>query len=264
MKKLLLSLLLCSTTAVAAPGDVEVFTASAHGSLTIGADGSVQDVELDSHASLGEGILDGYEQRVRQWRFEPVLESGTPVVAKARVHLSLAATRTKGTPGARFTIRRARFLDASGESHAGWGTRPAHPVYPAIALREGVGAQVVVMVQLDAQGRPAKVAAEQLELLGVPAGRSNLGRLAGQFRSSAEQVAAKWTFQGQREGDVLRVPIRYRPGGMAGGWVLTVVQPVELPEWAAQERERQQAVELGYDGVATAARFKLLTPLDGT
>lgn len=263
MKTLVLSLLLAAAPVLATPPEVQVYTARAEGSLVIGTDGRVLDVELSSDANLGTGVLEGYEQRVRAWRFEPIIEDGRPVNAKGRLQLSLVAAREKGNPTATFGIRGAQFLDPAVASVKADGPRLAQPGYPENAYRAGAGARVTLLVKIDGQGRPARVATERLELLGVATGQSHQRNLATQFRRSAEQVAAKWTFSGHAEGELLRVPVWYSTEQWARGWVPTTMQAVELPEWAELELAKEQATDLIAGGAATAARFKLLTPLDG-
>jgi hypothetical protein len=261
MKKLLLSLLLAASPVFASSPDVQIYTARAEGSLTIGADGRVLDVELTSEASLGTGVLEGYEQRVRSWRFEPIVEDGQPVNAKGLMRLSLVARREKGDDMATFAIRGVQFLDPPGKATE-W-PRLAQPSYPSNALKAGAGAEVMLLLKLDAQGRVQSAATEQLALLGVATRQAHQANLAAQFRRSAEKIAMEWTIGGQPDGQVVRVPVRYTTDRWARGWAPTAMQPVELPEWAVLELTAKQATELSAGGVATAGQFKLLTPLDG-
>ena len=263
MNKLLLSLLLAAVPAFAATPDVQIYTARVEGSLTIGADGRVLDVELTSKASLGTGVLEGYKQRVRAWRFEPIIEGGRPVNAKGLMQLSLVAAREKGNDTATFGIRGVQFLDPPDASGAQQWPRLAQPTYPTNALRANVGAELMLLLKLDAQGRVMSVATERMSLLGVATRQSHQRNLATQFSRSAERVAAGWTIPGQPEGQVVRVPVRYHTDSWAGGWAPTTMQVLELPEWAVLELATAQATELGAGGTATAAEFKLLTPIDG-
>ncbi len=262
MNRFLLSLLLAASPVPAATPAVQVYTARAEGSLTIGADGRVLDVELTSDANLGKGVLDSYEERIRAWRFEPIVEGGQPVNAKGRMHLYLVAAREKGNPTATFGVRSVRFLDPPGTLLYDQRSTLVAPGYPSNALRAGVGAEVMLLVKLDAQGRVQRVATEQLALLGVATRQSHQANLAAQFRRAAEKAVAQWTITGHPDGQVLRVPVRFsvdrRPG-----WIPTAMQPVDLPEWAVLERATEQVAQLSDGGVATAGQFKLLTPLDG-
>lgn len=263
MNRLMLSLLLAASPVLAATPDVQVYTARAEGSLTIGADGRVLDVELSSDGSLGTGVLDGYEERIRAWRFEPIVEDGQPVNAKGLMQLSLVAAREKGNRTATFGIRSVRFMDPEPKSPYAEGTRWVPPSYPMNALKAGVDADVMLVLKLDGQGRVLSAATEQLALRGVSTRQPHQANLAAQFRRSAEQAAVKWTIAGQPEGQLVRVPVKYNTGRWDTGWAPTAIQPVELPEWAVLELTAEQATELNANGVATAEQFKLLTPLDG-
>ena len=263
MKKLLLSLLLAASPAMAATPDLQVYTARAQGSLTIGTDGRVVDVELTSDANLGEGVLEGYEARVRTWRFQPIVENGQPVNAKGLMQLSLVAAREKDNDTATFAIRGVQFLDPPGASQAGERPTLAPPSYPTNALRAGVGADVMLLLKLDAQGRVQSATTEHLGLLGVVTRQSHQANFIAQFRRSAERIALEWTIPGQPDGQVVRVPVRYTTDRWATGWAPTTLQAIELPEWAVLALATQQATDLAAGGVATAQQFKLLTPLDG-
>ena len=262
MKTLLLSLLLAASPALAASPDVQIYTARAEGSLTIGTDGRVVDVELTSDASLGTGVLEGYEERVRAWRFEPIVENGQPVNAKGQMRLSLVAMREKGQDTASFAIRGVQFLDPPGEPSGTPWPRLAPPAYPPSALRAGAGAEVMLLLKLDAQGRVQAATTEHLALLGVATRQSHQDNLAAQFRRSAEAIAKEWTIPGQQDGGVVRVPVHYFTDRWRTGWAPTVMQATDLPEWAVLELAAEQVTELSAGGVATADRFKLLTPLD--
>ena len=263
MRMLLLALLLAFSPAMADSPEVQLFTARAEGSLTIGPDGRVVDVALASPGRLGEGVLEGYEERIRAWRFEPILEDGRPVTAKGQLQLSLVAAHGKGDRGASFGIRSVRFLDPPGTAVYAEGSRWVPPGYPAKALEVGVDAELVLVLKLDAQGRAAFAATEQLALRGVLVGQAKQPRLAEQFRRSAEKAVSQWVITGHPDGAVVRVPVSFSSGRWDKGWVPTAFTPIELPEWAALALTAEQATELGASGVATAPQFKLLTPLDG-
>ncbi len=266
MKQLLLSVfcvLLAASPVLAAAPEVQRYTARAEGSLTIGADGRVVDVDLSSNANLGKEVLAAYEERIRGWRFEPIVENGQPVNAKGLMQLSLVAEREKGSESAAFAIRHVWFMDPPGTAPAADAPRLAQPSYPTNALKAGVGADVVLVLKLDAQGRVQSAATEKLDLLGVAPRQSHLSGLVAQFRRSAEKAAVGWTIPGQPEGVLVRVPVRYVTDRWASGWAPTAMQVVELPEWAVLELAAAQARDLSAAGMATAQQFKLLTPLDG-
>lgn len=262
MKTLLLSLLLLAAPVAAESADIQLYTARADGSLTIGPDGRVVDVELESEGNLGAEVIEGFEERIRAWRFEPISEDGRPVIAKGRLSLALVAAREEGSKSNKFGIRHVQFLDPPGAPSPVGAARMSPPSYPKGALRDGAGAEVGLLLRIDAQGKVVSVATERLELLGVSATQGHLGHLEAQFRRSAERVAMSWTFEGFPEGEAIRVPVRYVPSRYTAGWIPTVFRPVQMPEWAVLEKVRADATELSAGGLAVATRFKLLTPLD--
>jgi len=269
---LLLALALAATASHA--NQSEYFTAGATGKLTIGADGSVVDVDLRSSGSegrLGKAVIEGYEERIRAWRFEPMTEGGTPVNVTGHMKLSLAAKRVPGEREAAFGIRKVWFLDppstAAGASAASPRHRMPLPVYPRTAWAERVGAEVLLALRIDAGGAVSEVGTRALALLGnVPEGESSRQRLArerhaGTFRQSAENIAKSWRFQGIEEGRVILVPLRYLPGGTSA-WVRTVDMAVDVPLWIIASEADNTALRLDGSGEPLSTRIKLETELD--
>ena len=263
MNKLLLSLLLVAAPAFADDANLQHYTARAEGSLTIGTDGRVLDVELAGDENLGKDVIAGYKERIRAWRFEPVIEDGKPVVAKGLMQLALVAEREKGVDSAKFGIRHVQFMDPPGAPSPVTATKLTPPSYPSSALRDGVGAEVGMVLQLDAQGGVVSAAVERMELLGVTRRQGHLANHEAQFRRSAERIAKEWKFDVTPGQDVVRVPVRYAPPQYAAGWVPTVFRPVTLPEWVQLRNDTAQALELSAGGLALSTQIKLLTPLDG-
>ena len=77
---LLLALLAGPAFAKAPPDQV----ASTTGELVVDAEGRVVSVKLD-HKDLGAERMSGFERQIRAWRFEPVIEDGKAVSARAIV-----------------------------------------------------------------------------------------------------------------------------------------------------------------------------------
>jgi hypothetical protein len=265
--KLLILLLAMAAPALAEPPRLDLYTARAEGSLTIGTDGRVLEVALTSEAELGDGVLAGFEQRIRAWRFEPIIEDGKPVNVKGTMYLGLVAAQEVGSATVTYGIRHVQFLDPPGASSDPRGmSRMVQPKYPTDAVRVGVGADVGLLVKVGEGGQVEAVTAERLALLGISSRQPRQERLARQFRESAEGVARKWVFAGHAPGEVVRVPIRYtsaKRGSAPIGWIQTVPQHIELPEWAQIQRVAEEATDLSATGVALSTQIRLLTPLDG-
>ena len=106
MKFWIASLLLALAGAAQAD-DTARFTAEVEGSLTIGPEGQVVDVQLRDAAWMGEAVVEGYLQTIRGWRFEPIVEDGKAVNATGEMRLRLAALRNDTDKTAHFAIEEA-------------------------------------------------------------------------------------------------------------------------------------------------------------
>ncbi|PRH82590.1 hypothetical protein [Arenimonas caeni] len=265
MRTILLACLLLAGPAATA-SEQSHFRATVKGELTIGTDGGVLEVRFDDAAWMKPPVREGYEDQIRSWRFEPILEDGKAVNAIGRMSLQLSAMRDDEAGRAEFRIDRAYFLDpepadgAAGEDRAGL-LRP--PVYPADAARAGVGAFVGMVVRLDADGLPEQVAMEKLAFSGVEP-RSHGRRLATQFEKATLAAARSWRFPGYEAGQVLRVPVTYSPPrfpAQSAGWVQVFPTVREVPAWVLAEHGARQPVELAASGERGSERLRLLTPL---
>ncbi|HET8818715.1 MAG TPA: TonB family protein [Xanthomonadaceae bacterium] len=85
-------------------------------------------------------------------------------------------------------------------------TRMLHPPrYPAEAIAQGITGEVVLLIDIDAQGHPTAVAVERAEPAGV-------------FEAEAAAAAWKWTFtpaveNGRPVASQVRVPVRFEADG---------------------------------------------------
>jgi hypothetical protein len=261
----LLALALAASPLQAA--ELEYFTASASGKLTIGADGSVLDVEVtgDRKQKLGKAVEEGFEERIRTWRFEPVTEDGKPVNVIGHMRLSLVAAREKGASEASFGIRQVWFLDPPGTAEGAAGASARHhlppPIYPRAPMSEGVGAEVMLALKLGASGEVVETGTQSLALTGnVPSGETLRGRHARTLARSAENVSKSWKFEGFEEGSVVLVPVRYSPN-FDNAWVRTVAVPTDVPLWVLAREADKTAVKFDGSGQRLSTRIKLETPL---
>ena len=58
------------------------------------------------------------------------------------------------------------------------------------------------------------------------------------------------------------MPVKYSLPRWGDGWVPTAMQSVQLPEWAVRALATKRRIDRSAGGVANAAQFKRLTPLD--
>ncbi|WP_152597785.1 energy transducer TonB, partial [Novilysobacter arseniciresistens] len=92
------------------------------------------------------------------------------------------------------------------------GALPANrtppPRYPAAAIEQGIEGAVVLVVEIDAEGRPLDVEVEKSEPAGV-------------FDQAAIDAAMQWRFSpavedGKKVPGRVRVPIEFRSDGQTG------------------------------------------------
>lgn len=265
MRALFATCLLLAAAAAHA-GDVSHFRANVQGELTIGPDGSVVDVRFDEAKWMAPPVREGYEQQVRAWRFEPILEDGKPVNAIGRMSLQLSAKRDDAAGRAEFRIDRAYFLDPEPDTAAGRAPRGGplrQPVYPEDPARSGVGAEVGVVLRLGADGAPEEVAVEEFSFRG-DSPRSLSKKFASQFERATLAAVKHWRFPGYEAGQVLRVPVTYTPPRFTGpraGWVPVHPMARETPAWALADAAARDAIQLAAGGERGSDRLRLLTPL---
>jgi len=240
----------------------QVYTAGTTGELVVDTEGRVVEVTLDRKA-LGDEVMQGFEDRIRQWRFEPVLRDGAPVRAKASMSLGLIVIRQPGVAGLRLGFERVQFFDpAEREARRGVSRSLAPPTYPRSESVAQIGGRVNLLLQLDPDGRVVRAAAESVNVYGDELD-GKVERHARNFSRAAEQAASRWTIPGI-EGGVVVVPVTFSPYQHDGQrWIRTRGATVEVPAWVAIERASRQVIALGEGGLASSERWKLLTPLDG-
>lgn len=180
---LLLALLL--PVAATAEKPVPTFELQVDGAISIGPDGRVLDYEPKSDLSPAIAKIVG--DQVRSWTFEPVLVDGRPVIAETRLALELEAMQS-GDDG--YALRIARV----------WFGQPAKrhrmdpPRYPRSAVRARLGAKVVLVLKLDAQGNVIDVFPEQTSL--TSAGKESVEEKWREIFEKASIAAAReWKFE---------------------------------------------------------------------
>lgn len=264
MRALLVAcLLLVATPAVSAAAQQHFF-ARVSGELTIDPDGSVADVRFDQADWMAPLVRAGYEQQVRAWRFEPIVEDGKPVRALGRMHLKLAAVRDDVADRAAFSIEAVRFLDpVPTDTLASSSDLRRAPVFPREAASAGIGAELRVALRLGPKGVPELMGVDEIDLLGAAPGPTE-GRMAARFERATLAAAKHWRFPDYAPGEVLHVPVRYTPPGWRsdkGGWIPVYPVAREVPAWVLADAADGQPVELADNGEAVSQRLRLLTPL---
>lgn len=266
MSRRLFGLLLALAPLASASGFDEVYAARAFGSITIDERGAVLDVALDP-GRLGDEVASGLAEQVRGWRFEPVLEQGQPVQTQVRLSADLLSFRQRGTDRHALAVSRARFTETAAATQARPRQRAAQalaqPSYPRDAASLGIGADVVLMVRIGADGKAEAAAVESLILTGERAGApGQRERQAALFARSATDVAGRWHYPWAEPGEIIELQVRYTPPGFDDRrWVRAFPVGIEAPDWVLQARASETPLRLSVAGFEVSGRVRLQTRL---
>lgn len=223
MKKLMLGALIAlASMAVQASSikDIE-HSAVVHGTLVVARDGTVQSAVVDHADKYGSSVAELVRNAALQWRFQPVLRDGEPVVARAGMQVRVVLKKiADGKYRAR--IKGARFgeddPDSTDTLHSAEGNRRIVPKYPGAAARYRVQGTVYLSLHVDRHGHVVEAAAEQVNLGSI--GPERTARMYRQaFAESALAAARRWTYvpptTGKLAGEeswTIHIPINYRLG----------------------------------------------------
>ena len=241
--------------------DPEYLVAEAAGTITVAPDGSVADVRIGERDRIGEAASAGLEAQVRTWRFEPVIEAGRAVQAKAYLRVSLVVVQEPGAEQAEMSVRDVWFLDPperAGGKPVGASDSLKPPAYPYRALQAGAGAEVMLFLELGEDGRVARVGTERVALLGAPQGAST-GKLAKLMSTAAERAASDWRIAGYEPGQTVRVPVRF--SGSRPGWLRMHPVPIEPVPWIVAAVANDGVADFAAGGQRPAS-LQLLTELE--
>lgn len=271
MPKSLIALLLALLTGPASAEEPRIYAAYTTGELVVDAEGRVASVTLD-HKDLGAKVMAAFEEKIRAWRFEPVITEGRAAEARARMHLGLLVREKTEDTAVTLEVRAVRFSDlpdsrqvvATGTDALGAkaaGLRMPPPIYPGSPRRAGVGATLWLLVRVGADGRVEKVGTQAADLMSLEAitpewQKSHLQ----QFVDAAVKATRKWRLPGFAGTDV-RVPMTFPlHGDDRRRWVPIVPMPVEVPPWVVLCEN--DAIPLNGSGKPSSARFRLLSAIN--
>lgn len=198
-----------AATQAADESPVRSFVAQGEGTLTIEPDGTVSAATLPE--GLDPALRDAYAAAIRRWTFQPIVVDGRPVRALGHMQLSFAV-QLKGEALHAASIERVTFTDppADDASTVDPALSMRAPSYPMGLARDGVGGEVILAVETDADGRVTRVAPQAGTLyVGVRAGQEARARRAFDLLARASvQAASHWRLPGCRA-SVCTVPVRY-------------------------------------------------------
>ncbi|GAB3784465.1 energy transducer TonB [Dyella agri] len=218
MKKAMLGALLAVTTITAQAATRQDAESSAvvNGTIVLAKDGTVQTAVIDDAAKYGQPIADMVRNAALQWHFQPVLQDGQPVVAKASMH---ARVVLKQKPDGNYTarIKGVTFGDYNPNDTSTLSEttddQKIVPKYPGVAVVAHAQGTVYLSLRVDRSGHVTDAVAEQVNL-------ENIGpdSLLTQYRKILADASLKairqWTFKvpttgrlAKRDSWVARVPI---------------------------------------------------------
>lgn len=261
------SLLLLAAFALPAfaapPHELEMSTS---GEIVIAADGRVVSHELDP--GLAPVVKDLVDRNVRNWRFEPILVDGEARPARTRMQLALSAVPDDE---GNYTLR----LDNVWFGLSKPDPRNRPPQYPSEALSARVGARVMVVAKLDAQGHVVDVHPYQTSL-DRPAREGLARRLRVLFERAGLAAVRGWKFapgemiHGEPIGGSVMVPIVFQAIGSerkssASEWRAYVPGPISPAPWVTADSLAQIDPNRLEDGASAAleSRFRLTSDVVG-
>jgi hypothetical protein len=244
------------------------------GDIMVAPDGSVTGYTLDKQEKIPQEVTGLVARAAPKWRFEPVMQDGHAVAAKAHMNIRLVAQHaTEDSDTYVIHIASASFGDygAGGESMTYASRTP--PSYPRDAATAGVQGTVYLLLRVGRDGKVADVAVEQVNL-GVAGSDNELKAWRKVLSAPAARVAKDWTFnlptKGAHMNDpeyVTRVPVIFRlnrnerPDDLYGTWQGYVPGPKESITWAKDDGKSADA--LPDNGLYLVnSGLKLTTPLD--
>lgn len=238
-------------------------TLSASGQLEIGPDGRVLSHTIDER--LQPAVAAAIARTLAGWTFEPVLEDGRRVIAITRMHLTIEAIE-QSRDAVELRLKHVWF----GDSLTLAETWP--PRYPTDAIRAGLGAQVVLALRIDEDGRVVEAHPFQTSFApGV--NRQHAKRFRSRFERASLEAASHWRYSAELSkpgGATVLAPINFllHPGRQVSGqaqW--SVWEPGEIvpPPWNSQQIETADTMSLA-EGTAMLAdkRIRLLTDAVGS
>ncbi|MEO8809630.1 MAG: energy transducer TonB [Rhodanobacter sp.] len=252
------------------------------GSITVTPDGSVNRYQVDHPEQLPAPVVSLISQNAPNWRFEPVMRGGQPVLAKAAMSLRVVATPTSDG-NYLLSIAGSHFgAPASGKDPSGKRISVLHesaPRYPINAAMARVSGTVYLVLRVTRDGVVDRSAAEQVNL-DMVASETEMQHWRDVLGNAARRAAMRWTFTPPTSGPeatrsfwVVTVPTVFRlirrgqPKAIEkyGAWHAYVPGPRNMPDWMMHEPGVGGSADAVAAGSTTEVGdgLRLTTPLNG-
>ena len=255
------------------------------GTIDVAPDGSVARYALDHPEKLSPQVIGLLDKTLSVWKFEPVVEDGKPVAAKALMGVRIVAKPLEDGNYS-ISIAGAWFGNGTkGEKDVSQDTitykRRVQPTYPHDAERARVAGTVYVLEKVNRDGTVGDAVAEQVDLR-VIASNGQLEAWRRVLADAALRALKQETFNPPTSGKAVdqpywlaRIPVIFdlsgpsTPAAVAperyGQWQPYVPGPVQEPAWADKNQLAGSADALPQGGSLLAnTSLHLRTPLDGS
>ena len=212
-----LSLALCTPLAAVAADGVaseRLITMRLEGRLTVDAEGHVQEYHIRSKMPAPVKAL--LDKAIPNWRFEPVLVEGKPVLAESPMRILVAGLEDGDKVRLRIdnVLFRANTREEFAAEMAEWAANdvdivPAKlppPSYPHKLEDAGAEGIVLLALRLTADGRVAESWVMQSSLLNASGRSIDLERNRARFERSALAAAEAWRFKVKAKDDAALTP----------------------------------------------------------
>ncbi|HET9048910.1 MAG TPA: hypothetical protein VFN29_08130 [Chiayiivirga sp.] len=157
------------------------------GTLSIDAQGAVLQYALETK-DLPEPVTDLIARTIAGWRFEPVLADGKAVPAKTRMLMQIQA---QPIDGEKYQLSLADVVFGV-RQHRG---RTAPPKYPLDALRDRLGADLLIAARIDANGDVLEMHPWRTSLSRSYLSESAAEKWRKRFEAAAMDAIETWKFE---------------------------------------------------------------------
>lgn len=242
------------------------------GTIEVAPDGSVAQYALDRPKELPLAVKDLLAKAIPTWKFAPITVDGKPAIAKAAMSLRVVA-KPRDDGDYNISVAATHFDDQN-KGHAIKAVERRPPVYPPEAIREHVTGTVYLALRVDAAGKVADAAAEQVDL-GEIGSDVQMKQWRDRLARVSVATARRWTFSPATDAAspyrVVRVPVTFnlRINGYStrvgyGQWNVYVPGPVQLIPWLDNKLMSGGADALPDGDIDQVGRgLRLLTPIKG-
>lgn len=262
---LLLSLALCGHAAAETASTTSSRTEASllvNGHILLTQEGTVSAIDIDHQDQLPAPVVDMIKRSSTKWRFEPVVENGAPVVAKAPMHLRMVATPSADGKTFQVRIASGTFTKTGNEHGLSYKDHSVHLRYPEAAIRGHISGTVFLVLRIQRDGTVGDVAAEQVNL-DQTGSEGILRQWRDVLAESSIRDARKWAFNppttGPHKDDdgwIIRVPISYHlqetgqtEKPKAGAWEVYSPGPKQSIPWLDEYLRTHKEATVGADAL---------------